>query len=353
MIERDEQFSKVCVQCGDGFTVQFPSQLRRKFCSNACSIAYTSKRRPKGPTTVKQPCDFCGVPFFKTATQADRGARFCSRKCYLEGRQLEYQEKIKDRACAVDGCVESKVIARGLCKRHYQQWRSRFGPSAKWTEKACPVCGFPFWTHTDRQFCSLACYVKSDVFAAARRTFAEKMRESWIKKVCVCCGNPFETTHSLADAQQYADGKKRVGKRFCSSTCKRRWYAERFDRFILDGPRLEVPESYDAFLSQSELPCLIDGCDWVGKNLSIHVNFIHGLKACDFKALAGFNRGTGVVCPETSKAMTDRNLGLNRGDPDFYLRADLESMTKPRGPYRAEAHEHHAKAVAMMRSTHA
>jgi hypothetical protein len=65
-----------------------------------------------------------------------------------------------------------------------------------------------------------------------------------------------------------------------------------------------MPCSYDEFLSQTELPCLVKGCDWVGRNLSQHCNAIHAIKADDLKALAGFNRNTGVVGAITQEKMS-------------------------------------------------
>ena len=57
-------------------------------------------------------------------------------------------------------------------------------------------------------------------------------------------------------------------KKFCSKDCRRLHYAERFDRWVANPETLALPQCYDEFLMQEELPCLIDGCEWKGKHLA-------------------------------------------------------------------------------------
>ena len=114
-----------------------------------------------------------------------------------------------------------------------------------------------------------------------------KLKKNDVEGDCPQCG-----THFVAKAS--------LKKKFCSKPCYRQYMADRFDRWIASPEQLGELQNFDEFLSNEELPCLVEGCDWTGKNLSQHMNFTHGVPARDFKMMAGFNLTTGVVCPETS-----------------------------------------------------
>lgn len=292
-------------------------------------------------------CEECTKPFSRTATQRKRGKRFCCWDCYLKGRAREFEAAVAGRKCANDDCDRTDVAARGLCNGCYQQWNARFGKSAKWQSKQCPTCGVEFPTHTDRKFCSLDCYTSSDIFAEARQRYSEKAEAARVASECLQCGKSISVTNSLAQKQEYADGKKRNAKRFCGRACYREYFASRFDRMVASYTALQMPCSYDEFLSQSELPCLLEDCDWIGKNLAIHCNHAHGIDASTLKSLAGFNRSTGVVGADTQRALSERQSGRQKGEKDFYLRSDPVAMTKARGPMRPEGKEHHTKAAKM------
>jgi hypothetical protein len=62
---------------------------------------------------------------------------------------------------------------------------------------------------------------------------------------------------------------------------------------------------------QEELPCLIDGCDWKGRHLSIHLNAAHGVRADDFKRAAGFNINTGLVNRELFEQLSKRPIHVD------------------------------------------
>lgn len=71
--------------------------------------------------------------------------------------------------------------------------------------------------------------------------------------------------------------------------------ADRFDRYINSNVKIPLLNNFDEFLMQEILPCPIDGCGWIGKQLTLHMNFEHGIKKEEFKKIAGFNRKTAVV----------------------------------------------------------
>ena len=59
--------------------------------------------------------------------------------------------------------------------------------------------------------------------------------------------------------------------------------------------KIALPQAFDEFLTSDVLPCLVEGCDWKGHHLSMHMNQTHGVTAENFKKLAGFNLGSGIV----------------------------------------------------------
>ena len=57
---------------------------------------------------------------------------------------------------------------------------------------------------------------------------------------------------------------------------------KRYDRQIASPDKLQLPQGYDGCLDREQLNCLVDGCGWVGKHLSTHMNIAHGIKADEF-----------------------------------------------------------------------
>jgi len=299
-------------------------------------------RKPRATTDFPD-CPICGKRFTRTLSQRKRGRIYCSWDCYLVDRAKKGEESRIRKAetpCGNDSCNRLGIVARGLCNACYQQWNIKFGKSSEWLEKKCPTCHETFPTHLDRKFCSLDCYVNSSVFHDARAAYSKKMAEARIKGECLNCGKEMSMTKS--EGQGYMSGDKhRKAKRFCTRSCWREWLSERFDRAVAHQTGLQLPCSYDEFLAQEELPCLVEDCNWVGHGLSMHCNMEHGINADELKALAGFNRKTGVISQTLRIALEAReNVGV--GILDEVRSNPASEGTK--WSVRPEGREHHKKA---------
>jgi hypothetical protein len=158
---------------------------------------------------------------------------------------------------------------------------------------------------------------------------------------CLQCGK--ENTRNI----------NRRSQRFCDKWCHRVYFNERFDRFIANPESIALPQNYDEFLLQEELPCLVDGCNWMGKKLAFHCNLVHGIPADKLKELAGFNRTTGLVTRDISQQLSDRAKAYLPALADK-LRADgkLKTSGNPHHhPKRLESIEHSRKASLVMGNT--
>ena len=215
------------------------------------------------------PCAHCGVEFPASKRQLKRHrARSGSHRFY----------------CSI------------ICQfSRSNQGRPRTRP---WLELGpCPTCGKMFTSLlAGKKFCSLACYTKSPQFKAmvAANTHKARERAGGLNALtCRECGNQFYSKPSSK-------------RRYCSMLCYRRFQAKRFDRWIASPQSLALPQNYDEFLTQDELPCLVEGCSWRGHFLSGHMNFAHGVPAPEFKRAAGFNLKSGIISPSLFEAMAAR-----------------------------------------------
>jgi len=199
----------------------------------------------------------------------------------------------------------------------------------------CPTCGRMFRSRTkEKTFCCLDCYLKSD--RCRERLKENNNNKKLPTKACPHCGKEIPG----------------AGKRYCSTSCRRRYFSERFDRFIANPERIALPQNYDEFLVRETLPCLVDGCEWEGQNLSYHMNVVHGVPKDQFKALAGFNQKTGVVGIGLHEKMSISGRSAiqagRRAVPDRDGMSRLLEMPKdPRYGRSLEAKEHHRKAMAV------
>ena len=128
--------------------------------------------------------------------------------------------------------------------------------------------------------------------------------------------------------------------------------AERFDRWIAAPQNIALPQGYDEFLSQNELPCLIEGCNWTGRHLGNHVNFAHGIPVEEFKRAAGFNKTTGLCTPAVSDTLANRP---HLQDKEALKAAFLENVSTENSippvvrNYRSlEGREHRVKAISLL-----
>jgi hypothetical protein len=135
-------------------------------------------------------------------------------------------------------------------------------------------------------------------------------------------------------------------KKFCSRVCYRSYMAKRFDRWVANPEQLALPQCYDEFLNQPELPCLVAGCNWHGHGLSQHMNFSHGITAGDFKRAAGFNLKSGIISRPLAETLSERKANGFITDPDFFRKRRNTTPTI-RTYFSKEASEHRKKARAM------
>ena len=174
----------------------------------------------------------------------------------------------------------------------------------------CPTCKKTFTSRTkDKKYCGLSCYLASDQMKEMllRNRVKCPSEESIGKNVakrkmgkdvpCLECGTVF---------YQKRETEKTNKKKFCKTTCYRSYLAKRFDRWIANPEGLLLPQGYDEFLEKENLPCLIEGCGWSGRHLSVHANFAHGIKAADLKRAAGFNLGSGLVSKSLAELLQGR-----------------------------------------------
>lgn len=341
---------RACAVCGTKFPC-FPS-ASTKTCGKECSgirIKQLASKRPKRTATVVQ-CAECGTDYETTPSLVARGKKWCSWECYLVARDRANAVAKSQRQCR--WCERTDVNAWGLCNACGQHYYKLLHPE-RWKSKTCQVCGCIFVTTHDRTYCTNKCWTQSSAFARCRADYSARMEAARIASECLQCGKLLLLPYHLTERQEYADGKRRSPKRFCNKICWRRHFAERFDRWFADPQTLALPQGYDEFLTQAELPCLVDGCEWSGKNLSIHANHCHGITADQLKELAGFNRNTGVVCPSTALALSERGVGRQAGDTTIVAHnpAAVAASAAPRSPLRLEWREHHEKAMAIYRAT--
>lgn len=206
----------------------------------------------------------------------------------------------------------------------------------------CEHCGHPFSyrkaCNPPKRFGSYECYFSSDKFKSNIKNAHKATRERGNKVVCTCgCGEEFHRPPSKA--------KRNNGKAFYSTHCKRKYFNERFDRFVATDATFSDVTGYDEFLSQNELPCLVEGCHWSGKNLSTHMNHAHGLTAAQFKERCGFNVRTGVI---------GANYRLHLQNSGTKHLPKTGPRHAPRGAnkgfkFRREGIEHHRKSRALMK----
>lgn len=207
----------------------------------------------------------------------------------------------------------------------------------------CPNCGISFGSRAPKKFCSLRCYISSAQFKANQRKAADK---AMVVNAIKWTGEPpkpkLEWTCLNCGAKGFA--KPSAKRRFCNHLCYRGFMAKRFDRWMANPQNIALPQSFDEFLLQEELPCLIEGCDWKGLKLGNHVNFAHGITASEFKRAAGFNLKTGLVTPAVFEALSARPH-IQNGGPVPLTREYHPPLV--RGYCSLEGREHAAKARAL------
>lgn len=189
------------------------------------------------------------------------------------------------------------------CRIAKQQER---GLAARFIRGPCPTCKKTFHSNRRAIFCGMDCYTASDQFKAHGRKMQalSQTPESIAKRAAMA--RKYEPVPCLScGIAIYPKKGGRGQKKYCSKVCYRTYMAGRFDRWIASPQGLALPQCYDEFLDAEELPCLIEGCGWVGRHLSVHVNAAHGLTAAEFKRAAGFNLNSGIVGRGLAQRMSE------------------------------------------------
>lgn len=229
-----------------------------------------------------------------------------------------------------------------ICRRAERGWKPKPLPFSG----VCPQCSKEFQSRYVKKYCSMKCYTSSDDFRAMLRANVSK---ATVARVIQMTGEPpkprleFDCLNCGAN-WVVAHGKK---TKFCNHRCYRAYMAGRFDRWMASPQGLALPQSYDEFLSQDRLPCLVDGCDWVGEQLGNHVNFAHGITAEEFKRAAGFNKGTGLITPDLSQRFSERPH-IQGGGIGFAALSPGTYFPPIRGYKSLEGREHGQKSRALL-----
>lgn len=272
-------------------------------------------------------CKFQGVDWQVKKVKYEQRVVYCSEICSKAARSKMAREQ---------ALREGRKLRKGVLS----------GP--------CKHCGKMFESRIDKMYCSMDCYIKSDQFreiqsrywepsAEAKAKIAEKLRKGE-NVPCLECGNEF---------YQKRESKTHKARKFCCISCYRSYFAKRFDRWVANPEEIALPQCYDEFLDREQLKCVVDGCNWTGQNLSLHMNQAHGVKADEFKRAAGFNLGTGVVAKPLAQALRERELRGVAANLDDDFRASfnqlaLEAMAAKPIIYRSlEGIEHKKKARAL------
>lgn len=278
-------------------------------------------------------CGHCGTKFKGSNSQArkvkyENRVVYCSSTC----RCSAHSQKARARA-VMEGKTPRKGVLAGPCKK----------------------CGKFFESRIDKQYCSIDCYVSSDQFREMQSkywTISDEVKAKISSKLrkgedvpCLECGTEF---------YQKPPSKGRPARKFCSTTCYRTYLSKRFDRWIANPEGMALPQCYDEFLDRHELSCVMEGCDWKGKHLTLHINQAHGVISDEFKRAAGFNLSTGVISKPLAEALRKREcVGVAAGSSEADLAVSLtlarEAIATNPNRYRSlEAREHAKKARAML-----
>lgn len=279
------------------------------------------------------PCGHCAAIFQGSDSQAwkvkyEQRTVYCSDTC----RGAALGKKAQEQAVR-DGKQLRKGVLAGPCK----------------------TCGKMFESRIDKMFCSMDCYIKSDQFREMQSKYwapSEEVKARISAKLkkgedvpCMECGTEF---------YQKRPSKGKPARKFCNTTCYRAYLAKRFDRWVANPESMALPQCYDEFLDREELACVVEGCEWKGNHLTLHMNQAHGVMADEFKRAMGFNLSTGVISKPLAEALRERIVvGVAAGMDDSARAAALvlsqEAIANNPIRYRSlEGLEHAKKSRAML-----
>lgn len=211
----------------------------------------------------------------------------------------------------------------------------------------CQNCGEMFRSKTNKYYCSIECYSKSDY---SKKRLSDLSKELAKKRELGAYKRTSKGTYiNCINCEKEIYSKPSQKRKYCSLSCYRIFMNSRFDRYIASNYSFVEVKGYDEFLSKEVLPCVVEGCDWEGHNLSCHMNYTHGIKKYEFKELAGFNRTTGVISMTLLKKLESKDItGVALTDNDRKHKCEKKEQTKKnRYKLRPEGIEHFKKAVIL------
>lgn len=270
-------------------------------------------------------CGHCRAVFSGSDSQA--------RKVKYEGRVVYCSV-----TCRKAG-MSSKAKARAILNGNTLRKGKLAGP--------CMKCGEMFESRTDKKYCSMDCYTTSDQFREMQSKYWAPSDE--VKAKISASLRTGEEVRCLECGEGFYK-KRSTNKKFCSQTCYRSYLAKRFDRWVANPEGMALPQCYDEFLDREELACVVDGCNWKGKHLTLHMNQAHGVRSDEFKRATGFNLSTGVIARPLAEAYSARAVVGAAAEPNEYaLELAYEAAAKNPIRYRSlEGVEHSKKARAML-----
>lgn len=190
----------------------------------------------------------------------------------------------------------------------------------------------------------MSCYAATPEFKARRDKHLTAARQQY--RPVTRSGEERQCANPACGKTFYAKPSDiKRGKKTCSRACYRAFMAGRFDRAIAAPVSFREMQGFDEFLSQDKLSCLVDGCDWIGHNLGLHMNQSHGIAAEDFKKMAGFNLTTGLVSRQMEKHLSERGA---RGTART-LNPEKATASRKNEYVSAERREHATKAALLRR----
>lgn len=271
-------------------------------------------------------CGHCSAKFKGSDSQA-RKVKYENRVVYCSGtcRMAASSKKAQEQSIR-----EGKKLRKGVLS----------GP--------CNTCGKMFASRIDKMFCSMDCYTKSRQFQAM---LAENRKKMITKKPELSKGKNVPCLECGTEFYQKRPSKRKPARKYCSTTCYRSYLAKRFDRWVANPESMALPQCYDEFLDREELTCVVDGCDWKGRHLTLHMNWAHGVGADEFKRAAGFNITTGVIARPLAKILSEREVVGIAANMDDASRAAALALARAANPIRyksLEGREHARKARAML-----
>ena len=200
----------------------------------------------------------------------------------------------------------------------------------------CQTCKEPIEKGTGKRpkkYCGIKCFPSKQLDTTKKRQKPGPKRA--LKPLtCLNCGKEFNCKPS----------ELKRGRKTCSRSCYRKYLSQRFDRFIESPVTFNKMKNFDEYLTQEKLKCLVDGCNWEGDNLSLHMNQHHGMLARDFKKAAGFNLTSSLISQPLRKAMEARG---NKGTRET-LNQPL-AISRPRHNYISEESREHQRKAQLLR----